>query len=84
LDLEESNSRLNKINEELHNFPSIRGIIRMIKSRGIRWVVHVVRIIEMRNLCTFLIRNEEEGPKLEKYIQIKGNLKMDFQLILLA
>jgi hypothetical protein len=27
-------------NEELHNFYSSPGIIRIIKSRGLRWVPH--------------------------------------------
>jgi hypothetical protein len=33
-------------NEELHNFYSLRSIIRMIKSRRMRWVGHVARMGE--------------------------------------
>jgi hypothetical protein len=39
-------------NEELCNLYSSENIIRMIKSRSMRWVRHVVCIGEMRNACT--------------------------------
>jgi hypothetical protein len=38
-------------NEELHNFYSSPGIIRMIKSRRIRWAGHVARMGAKR-MCT--------------------------------
>jgi hypothetical protein len=39
-------------NEELHNVYSSPNIIRMIKSRRIRWAGHVARIGEKRNIYT--------------------------------
>jgi hypothetical protein len=36
-------------NEELHNLYSSPNIIRMIKSRRVRWVGHVARMGEKRN-----------------------------------
>jgi hypothetical protein len=36
-------------NEELHNLYSSPSIIRMIKSRMMRWAGHVVRMGEKRN-----------------------------------
>jgi hypothetical protein len=36
-------------NEELHNFYSSPDIIRMIKSRRMRWAGHVARTGDMRN-----------------------------------
>jgi hypothetical protein len=35
-------------NEELHNFYSSQSIIRMIKSRRMRWARHVVRLRRIR------------------------------------
>jgi hypothetical protein len=35
-------------NEELHNLYASPNIIRMIKSRRVRWVWHVARMGEMR------------------------------------
>jgi hypothetical protein len=37
-------------NEELHNLYSSPSIIRIIKSRGMRWAEHVARIGEKRNV----------------------------------
>jgi hypothetical protein len=36
-------------NEELHNFYSLPGIIKVIRSRKKRWAGHVARVGEMRN-----------------------------------
>jgi hypothetical protein len=38
-------------NEELHNIHASPDIIRMIKSKRMRWVGHVARTEEMRNAC---------------------------------
>jgi hypothetical protein len=37
-------------NEELHNLYSLPSIIRIIKLRRMRWVGHVARMGEKRNL----------------------------------
>jgi hypothetical protein len=40
-------------NEELHNLYSSASIIRIIKSRKIRWAGHVARMRENRHAQTF-------------------------------
>jgi hypothetical protein len=42
-------------NEELHNLYSSSGIIRIIKSRRMRWAGHVARILEKRNVYRLLV-----------------------------
>jgi hypothetical protein len=46
-------------NEALHNLYSSPNIIRMIKSRRIRWAGYVARIGKMRNAYTILVGNPE-------------------------
>jgi hypothetical protein len=47
-------------NEELHNLHSSPSIIRMIKSRSMRWTGHAALIGETRNTCRILVGNPEE------------------------
>jgi hypothetical protein len=42
-------------NEELHNLYSSPNIIRMIKSRRMRWAGHVARMWEKRNAYRILV-----------------------------
>jgi hypothetical protein len=49
--------RLN--NEELHNVYSLPSIIRIIKSRRMRWVGHVAHMMEIRNAYKILVGNPE-------------------------
>jgi hypothetical protein len=49
-------------NEELHNLYSSPNIIRMIKSRRMRWAGHVIRMGETRNACRILV-DEPEGKR---------------------
>jgi hypothetical protein len=42
-------------NEELHNLYSSLSIIRMIKSRRMRWVCHVARMMEQKNAYRILV-----------------------------
>jgi hypothetical protein len=42
-------------NEELHNLYSSPNIIRMIKSRRMRWARHVVLMGEMQNAYKILV-----------------------------
>jgi hypothetical protein len=53
-------------NQELHNFYSSTGIIRMIKSRKMRWAGHVTRIGEKRIACIILVGKPEGRRPLEK------------------
>jgi hypothetical protein len=46
-------------NEELHNLYSLPNIIRMIKSRRMRWAGHVARMGERRNAYMILVGKPE-------------------------
>jgi hypothetical protein len=46
-------------NEELHNLYASPDLIRVIKSRRLRWAVHVARIREMRNRYNALVGKSE-------------------------
>jgi hypothetical protein len=47
-------------NEELHDLYSSPSIIRIIKSRRMRWAGHVVRIGEKRNEYSLLWESQRE------------------------
>jgi hypothetical protein len=51
-------------NEELHNLYSAPSIIRMIKSRKIRWTGHVELTEEKRNAYRILMGNPERKRSL--------------------
>jgi hypothetical protein len=53
-------------NEELHNLYSSLSIIRMTKSRRMRWAGHVARIVEKRNEYRILVGKSEETTKKTK------------------
>jgi len=42
-------------NEELHNLYASPNVIRVIKSRRMRWAGHVARVGEMRNVYSVLV-----------------------------
>jgi hypothetical protein len=46
-------------NEELHNLYSSPSIIRIIKSRRMRWAGHVARMREKRNVYRLLVGKPE-------------------------
>jgi hypothetical protein len=46
-------------NEELHNLYSLPSIIRIIKSRRMRWAGHVARMGEKRNVYRLLVGKPE-------------------------
>ena len=46
-------------NEELNNLYSSPNIVRMIKSRRVRWVGHVARMEEKRGLYGVLVGKSE-------------------------
>jgi hypothetical protein len=46
-------------NEELHNLYSSPNIIRMMKSRSMRWAGHVPRMGETRNVYMILVGKPE-------------------------
>jgi hypothetical protein len=47
-------------NEELHNLYSSPNIIRIVKSRRIRWAGHVARMGEKGYACRILVESQEE------------------------
>jgi hypothetical protein len=51
-------------NEELHNFYSAPNLIRMYKSRRMRWAGHVARMGETRNACRILVGKPEAKTPL--------------------
>jgi hypothetical protein len=46
-------------NEELHNLSSSPSIIRMMKSRRVRWAGHVARVGEKRHAYRILLGKPE-------------------------
>jgi hypothetical protein len=48
-------------NEELHNFPSSPNIIRMIKSRRMRWAGHVARMGGLGMHIGYWWESQKEG-----------------------
>jgi hypothetical protein len=65
-------------NEELHNLYSSPSIIRIIKSRRMRWTGHVTRMGEKRNVYRLLVGKPEGKTRLgrprRRWID---NIKMD-------
>jgi hypothetical protein len=65
-------------NEELHNLYSSPSIIRIIKSRRMRWAGHVAQMKEKRNLYRLLVGKPEGkrglGRPRRRWI---NNIKMD-------
>jgi hypothetical protein len=53
-------------NEELHNLYSSPSIIRVIKSKRVRWGGHVARMREKRNAYRILVGKTERKRPLER------------------
>jgi hypothetical protein len=65
-------------NEELHDLYSSPSIIRIIKSRRMRWAVHVARIREKRNAYKLLVRKPEgKRPLGRQRRRWVDNINMD-------
>jgi hypothetical protein len=65
-------------NEELHDLYSLPSIIRIIKSRRIRWAGHVARMGEKRNMYMLLIGKPEGKRPLGRLgCRWIDNIKMD-------
>jgi hypothetical protein len=64
--------------EELHNLYSSPSIIRIIKSRRMRWVGHVARMREKRNVYRLLVgKPEGKRPLGRPRRRWMDNIKMD-------
>jgi hypothetical protein len=66
-------------NEELHNLYSSPSIIRIIKSRRMRWAEHVARMGEKRDVYMLLVgKPEGKRPLGRLRRRWVDNIKMDF------
>jgi hypothetical protein len=69
-------------NEELHRLYSTPSIIRMIKSRRMRWAGHVARMGAKRNAYRILVgKPEGKRPLGRPRRRCVDNIKMDFREI---
>jgi hypothetical protein len=67
-------------NKELHNFHSLPNIIRVIKSRRMRWAGYVAYLGETRNAYRTFVGKPERKRPLRIYIsQWEENIKMDLR-----
>jgi hypothetical protein len=67
-------------NEELHNLYSSPKIIRMIKSRRMRWADNVARMGEMRNAYRILVGGlERKKPLRRPTRRFVHNIKIDLR-----
>jgi hypothetical protein len=71
-----------KLHNELHNLYSFASIIRMIKSRSMRWAQHAARMGQMRNAYRILVgKTERRRPLGRPRRTWLDNIKMDFREI---
>ena len=67
-------------NEELRDLYSLPNIVRVIKSRRMRWVGHVARIGEERGVYRVLVGKPEGRRSLGRpRRRWEGNIKMDLR-----
>jgi hypothetical protein len=67
-------------NEELHNLYGSPSIIRMIKSRRIRWAGHVARMGAKRNAYRILVAEPAGKRSIERPKRIwEDNIKIDLR-----
>jgi hypothetical protein len=51
-------------NEELHNLYTSSNIIKVVKTRGMRWAGHVACMVGVIYACNFLVRKSEGKRQL--------------------
>jgi hypothetical protein len=67
-------------NDELHNLYTSPKIIRVIKSRRMRWARHVARLEEGRGVYRVLVgRLDRKRPLGRLRHRWENNIKMDFR-----
>jgi hypothetical protein len=70
------------INDELHSLYSSPNIVRVIKSRRMRWAGHVARVGEGRGVYRVLVgRPEGKTPLGRRRRRWEDNIKMDLREI---
>jgi hypothetical protein len=71
---------LRQHNEELNDLYSSPNIVRVIKSRRVRWAGHVARVGEKRVIYRGLVGNLDGRRPLERpTLRYEDNIKMDLQ-----
>jgi hypothetical protein len=69
-------------NDELHNLYSLPNIVWVIKSRRMRWAVHMARMREGRDVYRVLVGRPEGKRPLERpRRRWEDNIKMDLREI---
>jgi len=64
--------------EELNDLYSLPNIVRVVKSRGMRWAGHVARMGEDRGVERVLVgKPEGKRPFGSRRRRWEGNIKMD-------
>jgi hypothetical protein len=67
-------------NEELNDLYSLTNIVRVVKSRRMRWAAHVARMGEERGVHRVLVgKPEGKRPLGRPRRRWEDNIKMDFQ-----
>jgi hypothetical protein len=67
-------------NEELNELYSLSNIVRVVKSRRMRWAVHVARMGEERGVHRVLVgKSERKRPLGRPRRRWEDNIKMDSQ-----
>jgi hypothetical protein len=67
-------------NDELHSLYSSPNIVRVIKSRKMRWAEHVARMGEGRGVYRFLVgRPENKRSQGRHRYRWEDNIKMDLR-----
>jgi hypothetical protein len=79
---EEDGSWRKLLNDELHNLYSSPNIVRVIKSRRMRWAGHVARMGEGRDVYGVLVgRPEGKRPLGRPRPRWEDNIKLDLREI---
>jgi hypothetical protein len=67
-------------NEELNDRHSLPNIVRVIKSRTMRWAGHVARMVKEKSVHRMLVgKPEGKRPLVRPRRRWKDNIKMDLQ-----
>jgi hypothetical protein len=79
---EEDGSWIKFYNDELHSLYSSPNIVRVIKSRSMRWAGHVTRMGEGRGVYKVLVgRTEGKRPLGRPRRRWEDNIKVDLREI---